>query len=123
LKLLAFLISGVILSRKPVKSQAFVRVFHHLAGSKMKGILQFSVPEQFGVIFRKSGKLMLKFQMRGDTFASLPPLFGSFEQKFSDLAAPQTLNQIIKRAVFESSLTATILFAARQILFDIGRAQ
>jgi hypothetical protein len=81
------------------------------------------VPEQCGVNFRKSGKLTLKFQMRGDTFASLPPLFGSFKQKFSDLATAQTLHQIIKGAVFESSLAATVLFAACQVLFDIGRPQ
>lgn len=58
--------------------------------------------------------------MGGDTGARPRLLFGSFEQKFSNLAAPQTLHQIIKWAVLESPLAATIFFAAGQVLFDVG---
>ena len=58
-----------------------------------------------------------------DTGARPCPLFGSFEQKFSDLAAPQTLHKVEKRAVLESAPATAVGFAARQVLFDVGRPQ
>lgn len=61
--------------------------------------------------------------MGGDTGARPCPLFGSFEQKLSDLAAPQTLHQIKKRAVFESATATAVGFAASQVLFDVGCPQ
>jgi len=59
----------------------------------------------------------------GDAGAGLPPLFGSFEEKFSHPAGAQALHQIIKRAVLESTLAAAILFAAGQVLADIRSPQ
>ena len=82
-----------------------------------------SASEQFGIDFGKFGKLVLKFQMRDDAGASLPPLFGRFEQKLSHLAGSQALHQIIKRAVLESPLAAAIFFAASQVLPDIRSPQ
>ena len=61
--------------------------------------------------------------MRGDAGAGLFSLRGSFEQKLMHIARAQTLHQIIKRAVLESPVATAVRFAARQVLFDIGRAQ
>jgi hypothetical protein len=83
----------------------------------------FAESEQFGVYFGQFRQLPLNFFMCCDTGARLCPLFGSFEQKFSDLAAPQTLHKVEKRAVLESPPATAIGFAARQVLFDIGRPQ
>jgi hypothetical protein len=83
----------------------------------------FADSEQFGVYFGHFRQLPLELFKRCNGGARPCPLFGGFEQKFSDLAAPQTLHQIIKRAMFESPLAAAVLFAARQVLFDIGRPQ
>jgi len=79
----------------------------------------FADSEQFGVNFGHFRQLPLKLFMGCDTGARPCPLFGSFEQEFSDLAAPQTLHQIIKRAVLESPAAAAVLFAAGQVLADI----
>lgn len=61
--------------------------------------------------------------MGGDTGARLLPLFGSFEQKFSDFAAAQTLHEVEKRAVFESAPATAVGLAASQVLFDVGCPQ
>jgi len=65
----------------------------------------------------------MQFFMGGDTGARLLPLFGSFEQKFSDFAAAQTLHEVEKRAMFESAPATAIGFATSQVLFDVGRPQ
>lgn len=80
---------------------------------------QFAAPEQFGVDFGKFGKLALKFQMRGDAAASLPALFRRFEQKLSHLSGSQTLHEIEKWAVLESTLATAVLFAACQVVPNI----
>jgi len=80
-------------------------------------------PHQLGIDFGKCGKLTLKYQERGDAGARLPPLFGRLEQKLSHLAGAPALHQIIKRAVLESAPATAIGFAARQVLFDVGRPQ
>jgi len=61
--------------------------------------------------------------MCGDAGTRLPTLFGRFKQKFSDLAGSQALHQVIKRAVLESLPAPAVGFAARQVLFDVGRPQ
>ena len=73
--------------------------------------------------FGKFGKLTLKIQVRGDAGASLPPLFGRFEQKLTHLAGTPALHQIIKWAVLESAPATAVGFTARQVLFDVGRPQ
>jgi hypothetical protein len=115
LKLLYLQTSALILTCELAKSQVFAMVSSLFADSNL------AAPEQFGVDFGKFGQLTLKFHMRGDALVRLPPLFGRFEQILSHVAGSQTLHQVIKRTVLESALTATILFAAGQKLFDVGR--
>ena len=58
--------------------------------------------------------------MRGDARAGLLALRRGLKQEFSDLASAQTLNQIIKWAVLKPPAAAAVLFAAGQVLADIG---
>jgi hypothetical protein len=63
--------------------------------------------------------LTFKYGTSSDAGAGLPLLFGSFEQELPDFAVWQTLDDVEKRAMLESPLTAAVLFAARQILAHI----
>ena len=83
----------------------------------------FAESEQFGVYFGQLRQLPLIFFMGCDAGARLRPLLGGFEQKFSDLAAPQTLHKVEKRAVLESAPATAVGLAACQVLFDVGRPQ
>ncbi len=58
--------------------------------------------------------------MGGDARAGLLPLFRGLEQEFSDRATWQTLNEVEKRAVLQSSAAATVSLAAGEVLSDIG---
>ena len=61
--------------------------------------------------------------MGGDAHAGLFSLFGSFEQELPHRAAAQALHKVEKRAVLESAPATAVGFAARQVLFDVGRPQ
>ena len=80
-------------------------------------------PQKFGVNFGQFRQPPLHFQVGRNAGAGLLSLRGGFEQEFSDPAGAQTLHQVIKRAVLESPAAAAVRFAARQVLFDIGRTQ
>ena len=100
--------------------QGFIAI---LPVQKRRDFSEFFASEQFGVNFRHFRQLPLKLFKCGNTGARPCPLFGSFEQKFSDLAAPQTLHKVEKRAVLESAPATAVDLAARQVLFDVGRPQ
>lgn len=80
-------------------------------------------PEKFGVDFGKFSQHALKLQMSGDASARFLPLLRRFEQKLSHLAGPQALNEVIERTVLVPPLAATVLFAACQVMLDVGGTQ
>jgi len=65
----------------------------------------------------------MELQICGNAGARFLPLFRRFEQKFSYPAGSQALNQIEEWTVLESPLAAAVLFAAGQVMPDIGRPQ
>lgn len=67
--------------------------------------------------------MALQFKVRGNACAGLFSLGGGFKQKFFHLPRAQALHQIIERSMLESALAAAVLFAAGQILFDVGGPQ
>lgn len=78
--------------------------------------------QKFGVYGGKLRRLPLEFQMRGDASAGLLALLWRFEQELFHPTSAQTLNEVIKRAVLETTATAAVLFAAGQVLPDIRSA-
>ena len=78
--------------------------------------------QKFGVYGGKLRRLPLEFQMRGDASAGLLALLWRFEQELFHPTSAQTLNEVIKRSVLETTAAAAVFFAAGQVLPDIRSA-